>query len=190
MDCKKIYKSVVGVILAGGKSSRMGSNKVYVKYKNKQLIEHAYLLLKRTGISTIIISGYIEGYKSIEDVQPHLGPIGGIYSVMSSLSEQTENIVFIPVDMPLLKASLLIQLLGYAHDYPAVYYESYPLPFVINCNKKTNKILLNMYSQLPKGGSMKNLLYNLKAKAIEVPNELSLSFMNINTVLDLSLLPD
>jgi len=183
-------QSITGVILAGGKSSRMGSNKAFMKYQDKQLIDHAWLLLKKMGLSNILISGKLDGYKCIEDSQEHLGPIGGIYSAMNFVSEETTSVVFIPVDMPLLKDELLYALLKNIQDYEAISYQGYPLPFVVTYSERTCKVIYEMYNQLPKEGSVKMFLAKLKTKMIKRADGSAELFMNVNTPEDYSKLPD
>ncbi|MCR5666735.1 MAG: molybdopterin-guanine dinucleotide biosynthesis protein B [Eubacterium sp.] len=93
------------VILCGGKSSRMGSDKAHLPFGDKALVEymidrfssafeHIYLSVKDKrnyeGLNIPI--------SMIEDQIVDCGPIGGIYSILSSIEE--DRALFVSVDTP------------------------------------------------------------------------------------------
>ena len=55
------FNAIAGVVLTGGRSSRMGQNKALLDYQGKPLIEHMMEILKTTGIKEIFISGDVDG---------------------------------------------------------------------------------------------------------------------------------
>lgn len=78
-------QSVTGIILAGGKSSRMGTDKGLVLYKKKPMIQHIINHLKDAGIQKIMIVSANEEYSRFKtsvfkDIIPNKGPLGGIYT--------------------------------------------------------------------------------------------------------------
>jgi len=99
---------VTGFVLAGGRSSRMGSDKALAVVDGRTLAAGAVELLRRVGLAT-----YIAGARSeLADLAPiifdethDLGPLSGICSALASI--KTEFGIFIPVDMPFLPTSLL-----------------------------------------------------------------------------------
>lgn len=117
---------ITGIILAGGKNSRMGSDKAFVKYKNKYLIEYAIEAF--TGIcSNILISANDDiysqfGYLVIEDIFPDTGPMGGIYSCLKHSS--SERNVVLPCDMPGVSSDLIHYLIRNAGIEDTVVAES------------------------------------------------------------------
>ena len=46
-----------GIVLAGGRSSRMGTSKALLRYKDRPLIEHMQNLLHQAGLDDVYISG-------------------------------------------------------------------------------------------------------------------------------------
>src|SRR5258705_12858022 len=81
--------SVVGVVLAGGKSTRMGRNKALLPYQGKRLIDAPIEKLQSffsTVILSVINSTDFSEYplQKIEDRYMEIGPIGGITSVLQS----------------------------------------------------------------------------------------------------------
>jgi len=102
------------IILAGGKSSRIGQNKnkAHIKLFNKPLIHWVVSMLSSINNlpeENIIIVGPREKYYQykcvVEDIFPQKGPLGGIFSGLKA-SRSWHNIV-VGCDMPLVEAKLL-----------------------------------------------------------------------------------
>ena len=102
------------IILAGGKSSRIGlnKNKAQIRLLNKSLIE--WIISKLVSMDNlsekdIIIVGPKEKYPQyeqvVEDIFPEKGPLGGIFSGLT-VSNSQYNLV-VGCDMPLLNVELL-----------------------------------------------------------------------------------
>ncbi len=115
---------IAGVVLAGGKSSRMGHDKAALLFHGKSLLDHMIALLQQAGCTDIYVSGDRAGYISIPDPLPHQGPAAAIAHIMQELHSY-RGVLFTPVDMPFLSLSALKTLL--AHDEGA-YFEQSPLP--------------------------------------------------------------
>jgi len=107
---KKIL-SLTAIILAGGKSSRMGpdKNKSMLRLNGKYLIDIVISKLKCVVGDNIIIVGPPERYLSYKQVVPDLfsqkGPLVGIYSGLKASSSQYNLVV--GCDMPFLEVKLL-----------------------------------------------------------------------------------
>lgn len=101
-----------GFVLAGGRSSRMGSDKALALFAGEPLIRIALSILECAGIS-----GRIAGSRTdlsafaqeIPDQMADIGPLGGVCAALTSSAARWN--VFLPVDMPLLPATLLTALL-------------------------------------------------------------------------------
>lgn len=109
----------LGVVLAGGLSSRMGQDKAQLKRQQKatypseksahSMLDFSKQLLADAGIKEIVISG---DNHQIPDRVAHAGPVGGIYSVLSHYPEhlQPKALLILPVDLPLMTAAALSEL--------------------------------------------------------------------------------
>ena len=76
------------LLLAGGKSKRMGENKAELLYNGKTFVDNLIEKAKQLGIKQIYLSGYQqeqEGLKVVKDVYQGVGPIGGIHAGMKIL---------------------------------------------------------------------------------------------------------
>lgn len=109
----------LGVVLAGGLSSRMGQDKAQLKRQHKatspaensahSMLDFSKQLLADAGIKDIVISG---DNHQIPDRVAHAGPVGGIYSVLAHYPEhlQPKALLILPVDLPLMTATALSEL--------------------------------------------------------------------------------
>jgi len=110
---------VTGIILAGGKSSRMGADKGLLQLCGKPLIHYAIQAL--SGLcNTIIISSSSDayqsfGYKTVADEIPGIGPMGGIYSALKQ--SKTENNLVLSCDLPFVSEKLMSYILNNAIGY-------------------------------------------------------------------------
>jgi molybdopterin-guanine dinucleotide biosynthesis protein A len=93
------------VILAGGKSKRMGQNKELLNINNRRLVEVQISKLEKIFEEILVITNHPHYYhglncKTHEDIIKDKGPIGGIYSgLVNSSSRYT---FFLACDMPVL----------------------------------------------------------------------------------------
>ena len=108
-----------GFVLAGGQSTRMGTDKALVQFRGRPLIAHAIAILVDAGLP-VAIAG-VPGPEAtqagsyapvIADSEPGLGPLSGVCSALASTT--AEFGVFVPVDLPLLPSSLLAYLVRHA----------------------------------------------------------------------------
>jgi len=115
---------VIGVILAGGRSKRMGGvDKAEIKVGGARMIDHVSVRLRRQ-VDEIMISGptdYGLGLQAIPDAQGVIGgPAGGIISVglcLAGTRPEISGFLTAPVDGPFLPADFARRMSG---DTPAV----------------------------------------------------------------------
>lgn len=100
---------VTGIILAGGKSSRFGSDKSFAKYGGKSFIKHSIEILTTVTSIILISSNNAEhkrwGYPVIGDKIHNIGPAGGMLSTLQYSS--TEWNLIISSDLPLMNEHYL-----------------------------------------------------------------------------------
>jgi molybdopterin-guanine dinucleotide biosynthesis protein A len=99
------------VLLAGGRSSRMGQDKALLEFNGVRLIDRAMSELRQLKLRRIIVSGRDYGFPWVKDSVPDFGPLGGLYSVIHTLGRAGEWWLVIPVDMPLLGSEILNDLI-------------------------------------------------------------------------------
>lgn len=127
-----------GIVLAGGRSSRFGSNKAIYDFQGKTMLKHSVDLL-RPFCEHILISGdkeeyYRYDYPCIPDKYGEIGPLGGIASCLDE-SDSEENII-VTCDMPLITSDLVAKLLVYHQPGKVTAFidshgRIYPFPLII-----------------------------------------------------------
>lgn len=108
------------IILAGGKSSRMGSDKGLVLLNGKPMISYIIEILKKMQIPIIIISNN-ENYKQFglpvfADIIKEKGPLGGIYTGLKN--SKTESNIIVSCDVPFLSNRIIELLINKDNGYP------------------------------------------------------------------------
>lgn len=98
-----------GIVLAGGKSSRMKTDKTGLLLGEKSLLEIQVGKLTELGCDDVIVSG-----KVVPDIIPDLGPMGGLYSCFPECKHSCA--IVMSVDVPLLSKETLHQLLDAHFD--------------------------------------------------------------------------
>lgn len=100
---------ISGVVLAGGKSSRFGSDKGLHPFRGKPLVMHALDILRphcgELMISTNKPDAYaFTGISLVADVFPGCGPMAGIHSALSQSGG--EILMAVGCDIPLLPSAI------------------------------------------------------------------------------------
>jgi molybdopterin-guanine dinucleotide biosynthesis protein A len=116
----------IGVVLAGGRSSRMGRDKAMLPWQGHPLIEHLIAVLHAAGVREVKVSGDRPAYHGVTDSVPQAGPIGGIAGIAGSCEDS--ELLIVPVDMPRLQPALLQRLLTTASTAGCVRYADHMLP--------------------------------------------------------------
>lgn len=173
-------KIITGIILAGGKNSRMGSDKGMLIVDGKKIIERILEAIKPVVDEIIIVSNGKNydhlGYKVYSDIIKDCGPMGGIYTALS-FSKANKNLV-VACDMPFLSSEVLKQIINNSSDcdiaVPEFSGEVHPLCAVYST------ICRNKFSQLLAEGQwkMKQALHLFNTKTISFSEN---HFQNINT---------
>lgn len=158
---------IAGVVLAGGRSSRMGTNKALLPYRNVPLVEYMGMLIRQAGLTDVYISGDVPGYNCINDAVRHDGPAQAMQNLLERFQSDYDRLLFVPVDMPLMQVKVLLDLMG--HD-GSVYYEDCPLPACLSTGAETGDYR-----------SVRDLLLAKRARHIDLPAAYKMSMSNINT---------
>jgi len=177
-------KNITGIILSGGKSRRMGTDKGFLSFNGKLFMQASIDALKPIVSEIIIVSNNADydvfGLKRIEDIMENAGPLAGIYSGLNH--SKTEYIMALSCDIPLITSGILERLIEGTDDVSEVIQiesngKSMPL---IALYKKSCKD--DFYKLLQKGERRLQFAVNqCQVKNITLDSESAILTMNINT---------
>ena len=127
------------ILLAGGKSSRMGSNKAELTFQGKTftdlLIEKARML----GIEKIYLSGFEKADADVQvvwDIYPERGPLGGVHACLNEMD--TPYALVLPVDVPQIPVSVLEQLIS---GHETHFMEEKEVPFLLKHGERQENLI-------------------------------------------------
>ncbi|WP_300531103.1 molybdenum cofactor guanylyltransferase [Maricaulis sp.] len=165
---------LVGLILAGGQSRRMGRDKAALDWRGQSLLERARTCLQAAGCSTVHVLGP-DG--SLPDRRTGCGPAHALYDAMNTLNTKRAFLA-LPVDMPRLEPSDLTALVGAQR---ARAYRDHPLPAFFPAR-------LHSKFEPPEHFSMRMLLEAYEVDWIDTDPSRTDHFANINTPEDFAAL--
>ena len=104
--------SLLAAILAGGQSSRFGSDKAQARLGEKTLLEHAVSLGEALSNDLCLVGREAAGFQSVCDwPRPGMGPLVGIAGAMRyAQAVGHSRILSLPVDAPDLPSDLVERL--------------------------------------------------------------------------------
>ena len=112
---------VVGAVLAGGLSSRLGHDKALIRLKNNESVDllgnTAAMLHAVTGSVFIVGRESRSDFPSVKDRTPGLGPVGGIATALHHAGGAACFVL--SCDLPFMNAELLQRLLLKRNERPA-----------------------------------------------------------------------
>jgi molybdopterin-guanine dinucleotide biosynthesis protein A len=122
-DSLALIKNVTGFILLGGKSSRYGSNKAFVEIEGLRLVDRIAGVMKSIFHRVVLLTNTPEEYAylrmpTVEDLVKGLGPMGGVYTGLMTLSDEVG--FFVACDMPFLSESLIRHMVEVRDDFDVV----------------------------------------------------------------------
>ncbi len=108
-------KDIVGVILAGGKSRRMGTNKALLPYQGRPLIEHIANVVREVFEHVVVVADEGEAYSFLNlplhpDIYKDRGPLGGIHAAFHHTNASTLFVV--SCDLPGITPQLIEYLVN------------------------------------------------------------------------------
>ena len=144
----KVNTTLIGLVLAGGQSRRMGQDKALMRYKGRTLIDNASLLLQSASCDKVLISRNAPGF--LNDKIEDAGPLSGVHAVLDALSQSDNHngnpceLLVLPVDMPQMTPELLRILVSRGREAEkACYVEKRFLPFYLPVTQDTKALLAN-----------------------------------------------
>lgn len=189
-------QKITGILLAGGKSSRMGKEKGFIKLGEKMLYQYPLRVLESLCdeilISTCKKLEIEENHEQVCDDIPGLGPIGGISTCLKKSSNNVN--IILSYDLPMVKRELLEELSRSNTANDVVLPAMKPGQIEPLCGIYKKDVALVMQDQISKGiYAVHKVLPLVQAKIIQITPAMPFYhpelFRNINAETDLKDLP-
>jgi molybdopterin-guanine dinucleotide biosynthesis protein A/molybdopterin converting factor small subunit len=123
MDNEPIIADATAVILAGGKSARMGRPKALLPFDGEPLIGHVVRILKKMFAETVVVAAPEQELPDlpallVRDEVAYQGPVSGIYH---GLKASSNEVCFVTsCDAPFLNLTLISHLMSRISNYDVV----------------------------------------------------------------------
>ena len=171
------------LVLAGGRSTRMGRDKAMLPWHGRPLLDHMIGLAREAGIDHVYVSGDRPGYRSIPDLEPGLGPLGGLASATAALPDG--RLLVLAVDMPRLTPGLLRALMDddtywRAQDGCACH-EGAPLPMALELRGDTRAAIADCLATGGREASIRALQQRIGTHVLATTPAIELMLANGNT---------
>lgn len=181
-------KTITGIVLAGGKSRRMSTDKALLLFKGKPFLSHVIEALMPMADEILIVSDNKKhgefNFKRVSDTMIDAGPLSGLHAGLKH--SNTELNIILSCDVPLIQTSVLeIILANNTDEYDVIQIEeegkSHPL---IALYKK--RVTPHLLVALQKGErKLSKALIGLNVKSISISKSHYEALRNINTRSDL-----
>jgi molybdopterin-guanine dinucleotide biosynthesis protein A len=198
------FHTISAIILAGGRSSRMGTDKALLPHPGEQgvtFVEHLTSLLASYSQEVLLVArdaaqaidyAVVEhrGARILTDETPDYGPLMGLYSGLRAMRPSSTHALLVAVDMPFVQPALisfmLSQPLGDALLVPLVeqvaqvllaVYPRTVVPRIEACLRKGRRDPRSLLAVFP--------VHYLEEAQLRAVDPLLRSFVNINTPEDL-----
>jgi len=177
-------KHITGIIIAGGKSSRMGSDKGFLLLNDSTFMSSIIENMKPLVHDIIIVSDTTTydkfGYKRVQDIIKDAGPLAGLYTGL--YHSETEYNLVVSCDIPLIKTFVLQQLIeGFDVEFDVIQLQSQSrtMPLIALYKKQC----LHTFFKLLQSNErrLRFAVEQLNTKTIKLDSNLDKYVQNINT---------
>jgi molybdopterin-guanine dinucleotide biosynthesis protein A len=185
--------SMTAVVLAGGKSSRMGQDKAFLKFGDKTILEFLVHLLTALFSETLVVvdnKTRLEGLalspaEVCEDLIKARGPLAGVYTAL--VHSRTRASCILTCDMPFVDEMAIRELISFQQEeWDAICLEDpegrlnpFPGIYMRSC-----RILIRTLLDQDASCSMQRFLEVAAVKPLVVTRERIRVLTNMNTIED------
>lgn len=185
-----MYSDITGAILAGGKSTRMGTNKALLRLGETTVIELIADLMKSVFAEVILVTNSPEAFHFLHlplfsDIYRERGPLAGIHSAL--VHSKTDSVFILACDMPLMTREMIEYIVRFPTTKPAKFCVAagYHQPLAGVYTKRLLPIIEQILSREPGHDTcMHGFLESIEAEIIHpegLPFYRDECFLNINT---------
>ena len=189
------HPSIAALILAGGKSSRMGSDKALVDYQGKPMLLSVYQVAAACTEQVYILTPWSDRYQNIlppdcqylVESQPGKGPVNGLYQGLEQIS--ADWILLLACDLPLLDVEIIQSWINKLPQIPISTLALVPQRSDIwepMCGFYRKEVKTELDTFLKSGKrSFQELLSGIEVEVLKVDEKAGLMLLNCNSPGDL-----
>ncbi|WP_448365757.1 molybdenum cofactor guanylyltransferase [Fluviibacter phosphoraccumulans] len=182
--------NIIGIVLAGGRSSRMGIDKATLRIEGETLLLRMKRVLSAAGCTQVMLSGHGRDdwhENAIPDQLSNTGPVGGIISALSwaeKHSAPNTPIVFVPIDAPLLSVDLIVSMHRFEAAGNGCFISGSPLPLLLRTTdavlQQSAKACADLQTK-ESSWSVRRFIEPLMLSTIDVNDRIKPQLTNVNT---------
>ena len=181
---------IATLILAGGKSSRMGTDKALVNYQGKPMLQRVYQVAAACTEQIYVLTPWIERYQNILpsdcqyliESQPGKGPVNGLSEGFEQIS--ADWILLLACDLPLLNVEIIQSWINKLPQIPTSTLALVPQRSDIwepMCGFYRQEVKTELDTFLKKGKrSFQELLSGIEVEALNIDENADLMLFNCN----------
>ena len=147
--------SVLGAVLAGGMSTRMGTDKAEVIVDGRTMLERVGAAVTAVSDQTVLLGPDREGWECWPDSVHTQGPLAGIATALNRTDQ--DHVLLVAVDQPFVRQKTLSEIVALATDIPVVPVDDNGVPQV-TCAVYPRAIGAMARDEAASGGSVQSLL--------------------------------
>lgn len=147
--------SVLGAVLAGGMSTRMGRDKAGVLVGGRTMLDIVGSAVGAVSHQTVLLGPDRDGWECWPDSVHTHGPLAGIATALSRTYHT--HILLVAVDQPFVRRETLAEIVALADDIPVVPVDDNGVPQV-TCALYPRTIQTEAMDEAAAGGSVQSLL--------------------------------
>lgn len=183
------------IILAGGKSSRMGEDKALLEYEGKYFIEKIAEELSffeekiiARGNNSVLTEITDSSWKVIPDIYPDHGPMGGLHAALKEC--RSDAMLVVTCDMPLITKELAKQICDEMYEQQRILDDNIDTLIIVTddgkyhplCGVYKKELYQSMEELLRENNNrMMSVLKNHCTKYMNLDNKTSKQLANVNT---------
>jgi len=186
-------KNITGIVLAGGKSSRMGTDKGFLLLNNKPFVQYSIDALKPLVSEIIIVSDHsdydIFGCKRILDITKNAGPVAGICAGLEA--SNTDYNIILSCDIPLVNSKILETLINHIDNTSQIIQvesQGKSMPLIAVYRKDVAHTFKTCLEQDER--RLRVAIKQCKSKHVALDDADAFTTMNVNTKTELKALKD
>lgn len=147
--------SILGAVLAGGRSTRMGYDKADATIGDVTMLEWVVETVRAITTRVVVLGPDREGRETWPDSVHAQGPLAGLATALSRMEES--HVLLVAVDHPFLRAETLRRMIALAGELPLVPVDDHGTRQV-TCSIYPKTIAGAALEEAATGGSVQSLL--------------------------------